>query len=436
MAIYVLLFWGDFMTNLPNGYIELEYIESTGIQYIDTGYHVTNLTKVELSCNIKSIPSAQIFLFGVTDNATGNMGRYGVTYISGNWRNVTADSQYDFPDSDIIGEHTILKDGNYCTIDGVSGNTTSSTNFTSIRNLPLFCRSQGPNLNAFASMQLFSCKIIEGEELVRNFIPCKNPDGIIGLYDLTYATFYSNSGTGNFIGGPAINQVLPDGYIELEYIESTGEQYIDTDYKPNNNTQVITKAFLSLNSTASWLFGARNGSAIATFGFLTYQNQYRSDYGTNQGQFINQSFSENFIIDKNKNVTTINGTNEVISPSNNFQCNYNLCLFVNNSGGNKTGYSNSTIYYFQIFENGQQIRNFIPCKNFSNEIGLYDLVYGTFYPNVGAGDFIAGPEVKKNTILVNDNNSLKEIDRKYIKINGVWAEIQNFLFKENGVWKG
>lgn len=193
---------------------------------------------------------------------------------------------------------------------------------------------------------------------------------------------------------------LPSGYIELEYIESTGTQYIDTKYKPNNNTQVITKAFLSLSDTAYWLFGARNGSAIATFGFLTYQNQYRSDYGTDQGKFINQSFSENFIINKNKNITTINDSNEVTSPTNTFQCSYNLYLFANNSGGSITGKGSSTIYYFQIFENGNKIKDFIPCKNPSNEVGLYDLVYGTFYPNAGTGDFIAGPVVPQNEITI------------------------------------
>ena len=36
----------------------------------------------------------------------------------------------------------------------------------------------------------------------------------------------------------------------------------------------------------------------------------------------------------------------------------------------------------------------IPCKNPSNEIGMYDLVNDVFYSNAGTGSFIAGAEVE------------------------------------------
>ena len=33
---------------------------------------------------------------------------------------------------------------------------------------------------------------------------------------------------------------LPSGYTQVEYIESTGTQYIDTGYIPNNNSEIET----------------------------------------------------------------------------------------------------------------------------------------------------------------------------------------------------
>lgn len=218
------------MASLPNGYTQLEYIESTGTQYIDTGYNVTNNTKVEMDCRIYTAPSNQIFLFGVTNSTTGNAGRYGVTYISGRWRNVTADSQYDFPSSVATGRHIVIKEGNNCNIDGVQGNTTSSTVFISTRTLPLFCRRRGTNLNAFASMLLYSCSITEKDNTIFNFIPCKNSLNEVGLYDIVNNQFYPNAGTGIFIAGPEIEK--PNMYVKIDNVW----QPVTGVYTKTNNT--------------------------------------------------------------------------------------------------------------------------------------------------------------------------------------------------------
>ena len=38
---------------------------------------------------------------------------------------------------------------------------------------------------------------------------------------------------------------LPSGYTELQYIESTGTQYINTGFQPNQNTRVTATAYLT-----------------------------------------------------------------------------------------------------------------------------------------------------------------------------------------------
>lgn len=35
----------------------------------------------------------------------------------------------------------------------------------------------------------------------------------------------------------------------------------------------------------------------------------------------------------------------------------------------------------------------VPCINPNNEVGMYDMVNGSFYGNSGSGSFTAGPEV-------------------------------------------
>lgn len=51
-------------------------------------------------------------------------------------------------------------------------------------------------------MKLYYCKIWDNGSLVRNFVPCKNTSGILGLYDIVNNVFYTNAGTGTFTAGP------------------------------------------------------------------------------------------------------------------------------------------------------------------------------------------------------------------------------------------
>ena len=186
---------------------------------------------------------------------------------------------------------------------------------------------------------------------------------------------------------------LPDGYTELEYIQSTGTQYINTGVQPNQNTRVTATAYLTPSDAGTWLFGARNAHSDSTFGFLSYENAYRSDYNTDQNKTIPAAYSDPFEIDKNKNQTQINGETEATSSVGTFQCNYPLILFANNTGGSISGRGSGKIYQLSIYDNGTMVRMFIPCINPDGEIGLYDAANGQFYGNFGTGVFIGGPEI-------------------------------------------
>ena len=53
-------------------------------------------------------------------------------------------------------------------------------------------------------MTLYHCQIYNGNTVIRNYIPCKNAGGVVGLYDLIGQKFYGNSGTGSFTAGPEV----------------------------------------------------------------------------------------------------------------------------------------------------------------------------------------------------------------------------------------
>ena len=75
---------------------------------------------------------------------------------------------------------------------------------------------------------------------------------------------------------------------ELNYLQSTGTQYIDTEYIPNGNTSIemlasgiSASSFTSLNGT--WFLGGRQGYLNKAFGFYynpSSQNLYYA-FGNN-----------------------------------------------------------------------------------------------------------------------------------------------------------
>lgn len=205
---YVKIIVGHAVPELPDGYTELEYIESSGTQYINTGIKINSSDSVKMDIEITSKPSEQIFIFGST--TTGDGERYGVTYIPNRnyWRNVLGPNMYNFPTSlGAVGKRTIVKDGGKCTIDGVIGDV-NSVEFTSSGDFTLFCQNRdNGEFRLFASMRLYFCQIYRNGSLIRSFIPCKNPENVVGLYDKVSSQFFANAGSGVFVAGPEVSNL-------------------------------------------------------------------------------------------------------------------------------------------------------------------------------------------------------------------------------------
>lgn len=80
---------------------------------------------------------------------------------------------------------------------------------------------------------------------------------------------------------------LPTGYTPLEWIESTGTQYVDTEFAPNQDTRAVmdfelTSSYSSIRS----IFGVRdteNGRAPLMFNLWNDSaSRFRSDYFSTQ----------------------------------------------------------------------------------------------------------------------------------------------------------
>lgn len=105
---------------------------------------------------------------------------------------------------------------------------------------------------------------------------------------------------------------IPRAYTPLEYIESTGTQYIDTDFKPKTTSRIQMRV-LPTKTVSSYtaFFGCRTDSsptASDSFSFAaTAATTIRSDYfGTNQSATVSTILADT-IIDKKQNILTAYG---------------------------------------------------------------------------------------------------------------------------------
>ena len=187
---------------------------------------------------------------------------------------------------------------------------------------------------------------------------------------------------------------LPSGYTELEYIQSSGTQYIDTGFKPNQDTRVVTK-FDMLQTDTAWrkLWGSGSGSYNLDFALWNDgTTKLQSYYGTKTNNAVPIT-GMSLDVDANKNIWKYSGET-ITFDKNNFTCAYSMYIFNVNKDDNPAYLPGMMkLYLFKIYNNDVLVRDFIPCKNPSGTVGLYDSVNNQFYQNAGTGTFIAGPEI-------------------------------------------
>lgn len=175
----------------------------------------------------------------------------------------------------------------------------------------------------------------------------------------------------------------------LDYIETSGTQYIDTGFKHNNNTRVVTAIQLTEQPTAIvWVFDGRHANFSCRKGVLFQygiSDKWVGDYSNSQRLQFSAGVMDKLLIDFNKNVCTINGEIQTFNVET-FQSSYNLLLLAANTGGTVGGIAKAKLWETQIYDNGTLIRHFKPCQ-IGNDIGMWDIVGNKFYGNAGTGSF-------------------------------------------------
>lgn len=182
---------------------EVEYLESTGTQWIDTLINADSNLSVEITMANAGTPYTNsnpggAILIAPRCRHHINFHKSGIAYYFGNGDQCIISSRYTPTDAEIF---TFKVDAINKTFSlGSFLGTFPDDTFDTGLSYWIFGRN-GTTQPYLGSLRIYSAKMWDGNTLVRNFIPVRVGD--VGyLYDRVSGLLFGNAGTGDFIIGP------------------------------------------------------------------------------------------------------------------------------------------------------------------------------------------------------------------------------------------
>lgn len=176
-------------------------------------------------------------------------------------------------------------------------------------------------------------------------------------------------------------------YAFLDYIESSGTQYIDTAFYAGDGTKIVVDCDITYGSDWCMILGSYDSNAF--FSWWAKGNQLYAYYASENLTMM--APSGRTVLTADKNIWSANLVSQTFN-ANAFTAKSTVYLFSVHAGGN---YANTSmkLYSCQIYDNGTMKRDYVPAKRMSDgAVGLYDKVEEKFYANAGTGAFAAGAE--------------------------------------------
>ena len=402
---------------IPDGYTRVEYIESTGTQWINTGYIPTSTnTKYDIHIYSPNVPASGEYqdIIGYWRSGGGSSCtiEFYNTYI------YMYTKQLNFSDNTIGGGPYSTNRDFWIT---ASLNETNATKTLNI-NGATYTGSIGVPQILFTEIKLFTantthnnfvgrfyyCKIYDNGTLVRSFIPVRDSNNVGYMFDEVTGQLFGNDGSGSFgIGNDLptakvrfIQDVIPSSYLPLKYLESTGTQYIDTGiYGTPTLKTTLDMQQLEINTETSGkgIFGCYNSNTANCYYF------YQKGRGVTEffwqcgfGNYVNT----NSPIDTNRHTVLFDNYKVYLDGTilNTFTSNtltttpQTLLLFnTHNATGGIYNALSQRFFSCKMEDNGTLVRDFYPAlRKSDNKPGMYDRITKQFFVNQGTGEFNYG----------------------------------------------
>lgn len=438
---------------LPSDFVKLKYLESTGTQFIKTGYIPTNNTGLYIDAyNVKIASSGNIpiSLRNTNGNTYFSVGRmstnssYPAGFGWGAWTasGGTGDVRYEATLNWLNDKKSIITAPAFAQ----RVNSLSTLSFTPSIDLCMFGHHSYDNIYSSGCWRIYRAKISEGSEIVRDFVPAYDTLKLKPcMYDLINNVAYYNDGTGEFLHNRdfegtykgytglgcignrlgsdynPIDEKLPSGYTKIEFLESTGTQYIKTEIDPRHLSYKIVFDGFNGSGSGLQLFGVEKYTTpnYYWYGTITQNNNNGIGFKTivpaeGEGNFINSApdnpigsrgisevnFNENYVYIKGaleENKKTCGDYTERILAT------HTSCgLFANQNGVNKC---KARVYSLQGNYHGIEAMNFIPVIDPDGKPCMYDSVRKRTFYKAGGDEFIAGLKTLSNALQLRLSNS-------------------------------
>lgn len=210
--------WEKNKGRLPAGYTELEYIESLGAQWINTGFCPNpKTTRIDTTFQVTSVAKQNQRLLGARA-ATNDPAKMcsvfwntssAVRKLRLDWMGSTGSGGAE---QTINTDITLVCENNVAIENGVEYKS-ATAKYDGYLSWPLYIGTMATNgdltsTNPNAPSRWKTFRIYDDGALVRDFVPCISLEKEIGMYDLIGGKFYASDGKGDF---------LPSG-VDLENI--------------------------------------------------------------------------------------------------------------------------------------------------------------------------------------------------------------------------
>ena len=389
----------------PDAY--LDYVESTGSQYIDTGVTGKSGTRMVAEMEWGETPSSQSTFCGAYDGSTYVVTPYtsaGSSHQVGYARN----SQYQVggsgkPTPNIrFRVETTLEAGsqvfNVRALNGSGYNATRTYNDAASVDLGcslyLFARNDSGTANQYSSARIFSLMLWQKDsnddwQLVRHFLPCRK-DNRAALYDKVEGTIHFPQG-----GDLDAGATLPRPVELVEWVQSDGangdrQLYIDTGIPAKAGAGMTAELLWPVRpSVASTVCGAMANSTHHLTLYTsagTHQIGYAnySAFQVNSGTSVAYAGKRYRVTSslaakaQNLRVEDLDGTGynglRSFNDTNSIDTAQSFYLFARNDAGTPNQFSHVRLYSLVLTNELGLARNFLPCVADNDHAGLYDTV--------------------------------------------------------------
>ena len=396
-----------FKTKEKLKYKKLKYVIGDGDNYIDLGKRTLDSnTKLEFKFQIPEVGmnSAifRLYHFGKGSYAYRNGGLQ-YLYLPGK-------SAYEVQKIKAVDNPlTVITTSTKNIIGDTVVNYTTTENFTTTENLYLFSKFT-TSMNYKDKVKLYYFKMYNGESLTLDLIPVLDQNNIPCMYDKVSDQFFYNQGTDTF--GYEIEELEKAEVTLIEYLESTGTQYIDTGIPVYENSSYEIK--VAVSNGGGYVFGISglynvgrtelnmdNKSCVPCM-FSGDHNRYNFKNTTNRYPHTIKMTPTQLFID-GEEIQNFKWGSSI--PDNT----YKMRLF-GYLKWDKPVVTKCVVYYFKTYRGEDLIQDLRPCLDTAGEPCMYDTVSKQYYYNQGTDQFIYGDIAEYTPVEYIESNGTQYID--------------------------